>query len=266
MYMKFADLLVSSKLLISTFLVYIPMLSFFVLLVSTMTDNANSTLEQVSAVHTRLRTEANDLLNKLNEMRNQHHKKATIELEPDDSVKAKKAAFAFYGETFSMVLKIRFKRDIPNLIEHAFRNILKVQQCVIYEVPNEKGVDYKVRNIWGLAESETAIKTAAQFRKCDITLTAADRKQALTSDDLKRQANLYEAYDKFVSELFPLEWVLPVTSGEHCLYVIYVGKQSSNALPTFTYQLVEPVLTCAVQAIIKMSSKDARPSFSSFSS
>ena len=92
MYLKFANLAVSSKILVSIFLVYIPLLSIFVLLTSTKSDNLRSKRDQLLAVNTRLRAEANDLLNRLNEMRNKSVLPEETEEEGNESVREKRAA------------------------------------------------------------------------------------------------------------------------------------------------------------------------------
>ena len=126
MYLKYANLAVSSKILVSLFLVYIPLLAFFVLLTSTKADNLRSQRDQLQTVHTRLRGEANDLLNRLNDIRTGGKEGQNPEESDNDSVKEKRAAFKYHSKAFEGIMNIRYNRDVPNLIETLLKNELKV--------------------------------------------------------------------------------------------------------------------------------------------
>jgi len=264
MYLKFAQLATGSRIIVSVFLVYIPLLSFFTLLTSTKFDNLQSTKEQLHAVHTRLRGEANDLLNKLHEMRNTSSEKLNKPVDDNDALTGKRATFKYHSDAFKGIMDIRHKRDIPNLIETLFKKTLKIETGVIYEAPENKKGDYKIRNIWGLGGIDDAREKAAIFRNGDITRICADKRHTMSADDLKRQPNLYEAYDNFSKEMFIPEWVLPVSGQDTTLFVVYTGKQKGDIQPRLTAQVVEPLLSCISQAIVKLANSEIRPSFSTF--
>lgn len=266
MYLKYANLAVSSKIMVSLFLVYIPLLAFFVLLTSTKSDNLRSQRDQLQAVHTRLRGEANDWLNRLNDLRSGGQEPEDTVESDNDSVKEKKAAFRYHSKAFEGIMNIRFKRDIPNLIENLLKNELKIEHGVIYEAPETRNGDFKIRNIWGVGTPETSREKAAPFRKCDITRHVSDKRQSMNSEELMREPNLYEDFDNFSKELFVPQWVFPVANQDASLFVIYTGKQKANHLPKYTGPLIEPLLTCSSQAIVKLSNKETRPSFSTFNS
>ena len=161
-------------------------------------------------------------------------------------------------------MKIRFKRDIPNLVEDIFKDVLEIESGIIFEAPENRTGDYKIRNVWGLGSDDAAREKVAPFRNGDMTRLVSDRKQPMSADDLKREPNVYEDFDRFSRDVFVPQWILPIFHGDTALFIIYVGKQKGGVSLKFTSQLVEPLLSCSSQAIVKLSNKETRPSFSTF--
>ncbi len=263
MYLNQAETAGSSEMIVSIGLVYVPIISFFVILVSTKVDNLQSKHDQLHARYVRLRTDANELVNQLHKMRHGDPDKAE-DVTDDRAIEEKRRAFEYYREAFLGVMKIRYKRDIPNLIEAILSSHLMVEHGVVFECPDERSGDFRIRNIWGMPKGDATRDSVAAFRNGDLARFVADNKRPLFIDEVKRMPNLYENHDNFIKELFPLECVMPVVHLERCLFVVFIGKQKGNALLRFTPQLVEPLLTTTGQAIGKLMARDARPSFSTF--
>ena len=243
-------------------LVYVPLLGFFVLLSATKVDNLQSKRDQLHARLVRLRTDANELVNRLHKVRS--GEKGEGEEADDTTADEKRAAFDFYRQAFQGVLEIRYKRDVPSLIEKMLAGPLAVEHGVVFEAPDDKSTEYKFRTVWGLAKGETTEATAASFRSSDLIRFVVDNRRPLFLDEIKRSPNLYETHDGFLKQLFPVECVLPVIHLERVLFVVVVGKQKAGAPVKFTHQLVDPLLATAGQAIGKLMTRDARPSFSTF--
>ena len=264
MYLNQAETAGSSEVIVSIGLVYVPIISFFVILVSTKVDNLQSKHDQLHARYVRLRTDANDLVNRLHKMRHGDPDKSDEIGDENKAIEEKRKAFEYYRTCFLGVMKIRYKRDIPNLIEAVLSQHLQIEHGVVFETPDERSGDFRVRNFWGLAKGDSTRDNVAAFRNGDLSRFVADNKRPLYIDEIKRMPNLYESHDNFIKELFALECIMPVVHLEKCLFVVFIGKQKGNALLRFTPQLVEPLLSTTGQAIGKLMARDARPSFSTF--
>lgn len=258
-YVKYQTM--KTEIVVRILLVYTPLALGIIVLVSTKIDSLRSQYEHLHAKVSRLKGDANKLLKDIQKLRSGVEEKGKGKQE--ESLAEKRALFHFYQEAFRAVARVRFKRDIPAMIQ-TLAERLDLQHGMVLEAPDDRGKEYRVRAFWGLPQTVASKQLLNKHKDSDLTRWAGDRKSPLGLDDIKRQPNLYEAHDRFIQELFPIEVILPITHLDKTLFVAYLGKQGAKAEIEFKAGILTPVLEVVGQAIGKIMARDGRPSFSVF--
>lgn len=258
-YIKYQTM--KAEIMVRIMLVYTPLALGIIVLVSTKIDSLRSQYEHLHAKVSRLKGDANKLLKDIQKIRTGGEEKGLGKQE--ETLAEKRALFNFYQDAFKAVAQVRFKRDIPTMIQ-TLAERLGLQHGAVLEAPDDRGKEFRVRTFWGLPQTIASKQVLNKHKDCDLTRWAADRKGTLGLDEIKRQPNLYEAHDQFIQELFPIEVILPITHLDKTLFIAYLGKQGPQATIEFKAGILTPVLEVVGQAIGKIMSRDGRPSFSVF--
>lgn len=252
----------NNEILIRTCVNYAPLTMFMLMLLSSRTEERNTAKEQAYARLRVLRSEADDRLKLLRKIR-------TGELETtsdgqEDVVRNRKTTFDIYQELYPKILKIRFKRDIPPIVQEALHGAFGMEAGVIYELPPEKGGEFQLRARWGVPDEAAATEALARFATSDLVRRTADTRAPMQPDVIKRQPNLYEEYDEFAAALFPLDFLAPVVVLGRTTFVVISGKPGDRGRIPFEFNLLPPILAGCGLAISKLAQKDGRASFSTF--
>lgn len=255
----------NTEILFRTSVNYVPLTMFMLMLFAARLEERNTAKEQAYARLKVLRNDSNDRLKDLKKIRSGEMEEAAAG--QAESIRQKKVTFELYQELYPRILRIRYKRDIPPIIQQAAQNGFGLQAGVIYELPEEKTGEVQVRARWGIPEGQAAIDEAlARFATSDLVRTAGDSRAPLQIDVIKRKPNLYEEFDEFTEALFPLEFLAPVVVLGKSLFVVIGGQPGEKGRVLFEFNLLQPVLVSSGLAISKLAQKDGRTSFSTFGS
>lgn len=250
------------ELVTSVASVYFALPCFIVLLVSTKVDNLWSTLEKERLRHQKLSSEASKLVDLL---RKSKEVKADQEVGDDEATLGRRrATFEMAQEMYLELVNLKTRRDANAFLERLFAGKLAFAQGFVLETPDE-GRELKVRNVWGfLAPQEKVDRLLADFKDRELSMWVLDRKEWLDSERIRKQPNLFEAADRFNSQLFGLERVIPVVSQGRTVNVIYLGEQSPQAPVPFDHALLEPLLAGLGLVLAKLTGKKGARQFATF--
>lgn len=253
----------NTEILFRTSVNYAPLTMFMLMLFSARVEERNTAKEQAYARLKVLRNDTNDRLKELKKIRSGEMEEASAG--QAEAIRQKKITFEVYQEVYPRILRIRYKRDIPPIIQQAAQQAFGLGAGLIYELPEEKGGEVQVRASWGLHEGHAPTDEAvAKFATSDLVRQCADSRGPLQPDAIKRQPNLYEEFDEFAEALFPLEFLAPVVVLGKSLFVVVGGKPGEQGRVRFEFNLLQPVLISSGLAISKLAQKDGRTSFSTF--
>ena len=166
----------------------------------------------------------------------------------------------FYVELFS----VRFKREIPKLFESLFFGWYKIPHGLVFEIESE-GREIRLRGHWGLGgkPAETSLRMS-EFRDNPFVRWAVEHKEIGSVEDAKKDLNLLAALEKFNSGAFELSCTVPVVVQDRNAFVVFLGKNKDDQGLLFDTKQIMPVLQTVSMTLLKIGSKDARPSFSTF--
>lgn len=250
------------EILVRTGMVYAPLMGLMLILHSTRVDERKSGKDQAKARLDTLRQDTTEKLNLLKKMRSGELEKGATEQE--EILKAKRATLELYRELFPPILRIRYKRDIPPLIQSAAQDGFGLGAGVVYEMPEDKAGEPHIRALWGLEKSTAIEELLRKHAKGDLVRVTAETRSPLQLDAIKRQPNLFEEHDQMAGKLFAPECLLPVLLLGKTLFVVVVGRPTTRGRAPYEFTLFHPLIQACGQAISKLAQKDGRASFSTF--
>jgi hypothetical protein len=255
----------NTEILFRTSVNYAPLTMFMLMLFSARVEERSTGKEQAYARLKVLRNDSNDRLKELKKIRSGEMEEANAG--QAEAIRQKKLTFEVYQEVYPRILRIRYKRDIPPIVQQAAHQAFGLEAGLLYELPEEKGGEVQVRAAWGISEGQASVDEAiAKFASSDLVRVCADTRAPLQPDAIKRQPNLYEEFDAFAETLFPLEFLAPVVVLGKTLFVVIGGRPGKHGRVRFEFNLLQPVLVSSGLAISKLAQKDGRTSFSTFGS
>lgn len=251
-----------TEILFRTAVNYAPLTAFMLILFAARVEERKTFKDQAYARLQMLRNDSNDKLKMLKKMRSgetedQHRGQ-------EDTIRSKKLIFEIYQELFPKILRIRYKRDIPPILQQASQQCFGLSSGVIYEIPPEKTGEVQIRSRWGLEEGPRVDEALARFARGDLVRTCSDSRAPMQPDQIKRRPNLYEEMDQFAEALFPIECLYPCLLLGRTAFVMIAGKPGSKGRVPYEFSLLNPIFLGCGQAISKLAQKDGRASFSMF--
>lgn len=250
------------EILVRTFLSYAPLTAFTLVLFSNAVEEQKTAKEHHTASLKKLRKDSSFLLDQLKKLRSGELDQGAEDLEKQ--LTSRKACFEIYREVFPEILRIRYKRDIPALLERVCQQGFGLQAGILYEIPEDKQSEVLVRAQWGLAKTPKVEEAVARYAKGDLVRRVADERAPFGLDQIQRQPVLFEEYDEFAKDLFTIETVIPTLLLGRTLFVMFVGMPSSRGRVPYDAVLLQPIVQGCGQAISKLAQKDGRKKFSTF--
>lgn len=253
----------NSEILFRTAINYAPLTAFMLILYSARVEELRTRRDQAYARLKVLRNDCNDRLRDLKKLRSgeQEDEARTTQAE---SIQIKERTLEIYQEIFPRILQIRFKREIPPILQHATQQCFGLRCGVIYEIPPEKTAEVQIRARWGMDESEKTLATLTRYSRSDLVRTCDDSRTPMQPDFIKRKPNLYEEFDVFSKEIFPIECLVPCVVLGKTMFVLIAGGASEQGRVPYDFNLLPPVFHGCGQAMSKLVQKDARARFSAF--
>ncbi len=250
------------ELIMSVFSVYFTLPMFIVLLTSTKVDNLMGQLEKEKLRLQRANAEGGRTIELLKKSKEQNEEKP--EEDDESNLSRRRYLQGLTSDFYKKLVKVRFRRDVNNLLEELFSQGLGFPQGFVLEAPDE-GREMKVKNVWGFqAPGPELDKQIGEFKDRDLTAWAFERREILDQESFRKLPNLFEAADRFNGQLFPLAYVIPVVSMGRTANIVYLAAQKPSYIAPFDYPTVEPFLTALGLVLAKVGGKSAKPQFAVF--
>lgn len=239
------------------------LLVYFCLLASTKVENWTGQREKAVVSHRRLAEEAIKTQETIKAKRLERGQKTTPQ-EQDSGLLQKRLALELFKLSYQEVFSVRFKRDVPRLLERLLSERMAMTCGVVLEV-SEDLKEIRIRNQWGLASTLTnPLSLIAAHKDSALVRRVVDRKETLSADDCRKDLDLLDAHCRFSEELFSLSCVVPILAGERTALVVLLGAQADRCPLPFDLNLIRPILSTLAVVLVRVSTKEARPSFSTF--
>jgi hypothetical protein len=239
------------------------LLVFFDLLASTKIENVASRRERETLLHRKLSEEIIKTQETIKAKREAQSKKETKD-EQDKGLVQKKQLLELYKQTYVEVFAVRFKRDVPKLLERMLAERLGARAGIVLET-SEDLKEIRIRSHWGLSAGRSDPMTAiAAHKDSRLMRRAAEKREPICEEDCRKDLPLLEAYTKFCEDLFRLTWALPVVAGDKTAFVVFLGPQVEGHTLPLDLNVIRPIIAAIGVVLIKIGAKDARPSFSTF--
>jgi hypothetical protein len=240
------------------------MLLFVNLLSHVKLENVMSRREMEYGSMRKNQNEQIDLVEKIKKKQQESKEAAAPEKKEDKAISQRKAVLEMQKAIYVDVLNLRYRRELPKVLETLFAGWFGYKVGVVFEIA-EDSRELKLRAHWGVAEVHAnALETISSFKENAVVRFVSDRRDPVLPDDLKKDMTLFEALEAFNKGLFPLSLAVPVVVQDKPAFILLLGEAAPDAKLTYEYKTVVPILAAASMSLVKLSSKDARPSFSTF--
>ena len=241
------------------------LLLFLDLLAAVKLENATSKRELEYGSFRKNQSEQIELVERI--------KKKQLESKEVASEKKEDRATAVRANTLEMqksiyvdVMNLRYRREVPKVLETLFGTWLGAKFGVVFEI-QEDTRELKLRTHWGVSEARAdALSLISSFKDNAIVKFICDRRDPVTPEDLKKDMVLFDGLNAFNEGLFPLYLGLPVVVQDRPAFIVLMGEARADAKVPYEYKALLPILTAISMSLVKIGSKDARPSFSTFAS
>jgi len=249
--------------IICDFLLLIPIC----LIAATRLDNASSEREKEYLSFRRRMDERAHLKKTIEHAHGEMKKKGreATQQPRDKSLEGRKAILHFtllgYGEIFHM----RFRRDVPKVVENLFLRTMGISRGVVFEVP-EDSKDLRLRNHWGVEELRpgNVIALISEHKGAAFLRWVVDRKQVLTPADAQTDMSMLDGYNAFSKGLFEVRYALPIVVLQRTAFVLVLSAPDDKTKVPFEIKQVESIMDSIGACLVKIGSKDKRPKFSTF--
>jgi hypothetical protein len=184
--------------------------------------------------------------------------------EEDQAIAAKRMTLEMLKGVYGQILGLRFKREVPKLLENLFGSWFKVGYGIIFEQDLESK-ELRLRNHWGLSDKRSdAIAAISALKDNKVIRLAAERKDILTPAEAQKDINLFSALEKFNAELFELHCAIPIVVQDRNIFIALIGKPDPLAPLPLDFKQIQPILQALGMSIHKIGAKDSRPRLSTF--
>lgn len=252
-----------SEILLRTAINYAPLTAFMLILFSARLEELRTRRDQAYARLKVLRNDSNDRLRTLKKLRSGEEEPTQVQ--QAENIRVRHLTFEIYQEIFPRILQIRFKREIPPILQFASQECFGLQYGVIYEIPPEKTAEVQIRAQWGVDEGDETIReTLVRYARSDLVRTCDDSRNSMQVDFIKRKPNLYEEFDVFSREVFPIECLFPCVVLGKTMFVMIAGGPTEKGRVPYDFSLLGPIFSSCGLAMSKLVQKDARARFSAF--
>jgi hypothetical protein len=251
-----------SEILFRTVVNYAPLTAFMLILYAARLEELRTRRDQDYARLKILRSDTDDRLKQLRKLRSGEIEETNAG--QVEALREKELTFEIYQEIYPRVLKARFKREIPPILQFAAEACFGLECGVIFEIPQEKNAEVQIRAQWGLPDSPETTEQLTRYARSDLVRTCDDSRTPLQPEFIKRKPNLYEEFDTFSKDIFPIECLFPCVVLGKTMFVMIAGKATGHGRVRYEFNLLNPIFLSCGQAMSKLIQRDARASFSTF--
>jgi hypothetical protein len=242
------------------------LLVIVVLLAATKLENHSSRREMEFRAFRKNQAEQIDLVEKI--------KKKQLEVKQqggsagarakDEGTDVRRTTLEMQKATYIEVLNLKYRREVPRMLENLFRSWFKMGAGIVFEIGDDAR-DLKPRGHWGVLEGRPdATAQISAFKDNPVVRLACDRRDPITPEELRKEMTLFEGLEKFNAGLFPLHVAVPITVQDRATFVLLAGAPAQDAALPYEYKTVQPILAALSMSLVKIATKDTRPSFSTF--
>lgn len=233
------------------------------LLASTKLENVSSRREMEYRSFRKNQNEHLELVEKLKAKQLEAKEKKSASSE-DQAISGKRLQLEMLKGVYTQILGLRFKREVPKVLENMFSSWFKIPCGIVYEQDLESK-DLRLRNHWGVSEKRPdALAAISSLKDNKIVRRAADLREILTPEEAQKDMDLFTALQKFNAELFELTYAIPIVVQDRPIFVVFVGKPDANAPIPFELKQIQPIIQALSMSINKIGAKDSRPRLSTF--
>lgn len=239
------------------------LLVFLDLLAAVKLENVTSKRELEYGSFRKNQSEQIDLVEKIKK-KQLESKEKTSESKEDRASELRKNTLEMQKAIYVDVLSLRYRREVPKVLETLFSTWLGAKFGVVFEI-QEDTRELKLRAHWGVAEARgDALSLISNFKDNAIVKYICDRRDPVTPEDLKKDMVLFDALNAFNEGLFPLSMGLPVIVQDRSAFIVLMGEPKADTKVTYEFKVLQPILQAISMSLVKIGSKDTRPSFSMF--
>ena len=239
-------------------------LIFVDLLAAVKLENIASKREMEFGSLRKNQNEQIDLVEKIKKKQLESKEAASPERKEDKAAEARKNTLEMQKSVYIDVMNLRYRREVPKVLETIFTTWFGYKFGVVFEIAEDTR-DLKLRAHWGVSEARTdALSLISSFKENAIVRFACDRRDPVMPEDLKKDMVLFDGLQAFNTGLFPLTMVMPLVVQDRPAFIVMLGEVGAEARLAYDYKSVLPILTAISMSMVKIGSKDARPSFSTF--
>lgn len=240
------------------------LLIFIDLLAAVKLENVNSKRELEQGSLRKNQNEHVDLVERIKKKQLESKEASSPEKKEDRASEVRKNTLEMQKSIYVEVMGLRYRREVPKVLESLFGSWLGARFGVVFEL-QEDTRELKLRAHWGVSETRAdALSLISSFKDNAIVKYICDRRDPVTPEDLKKDMVLFDALSAFNDGLFPLHVALPVVVQDRPAFIVLMGETRPDSRIPYEYKTVLPVLTAISMSLMKIGSKDARPSFSTF--
>jgi hypothetical protein len=240
------------------------LLIFIDLLAAVKLENVASRREMEYGSLRKNQNEHVELVEKIKKKQLEGKEAANPEKKEDRAAETRKQTLEMQKAIYVEVMALRYRREVPKVLESMFATWFGMKFGVVFEIAEDTR-DLKLRAHWGVSEVRTdALSLISGFKENPIIRFVCDRRDPVTPEDLKKDMVLFDGLQAFNDGLFTLTVGLPVVVQDRPAFIVMLGESREDARLPYEYKLILPVLTAISMSLVKIGSKDARPSFSTF--
>ncbi len=230
------------------------------ILCSNRLEEAEADLENARVKYKKLSSDLSDLKKRMEQLEKEEDGAETEG--SSEAVEQKKKLIRALGYSYERLMRLRLKKDVAPALAEIMEEAFRRSAGVVIECPEEKIREYRLRRYWGLPSNPGTRELLALFKDATFVRAAAEKRAILSMEEIKKDINMLEEYEKFAGELFPIEYVIPVTSSDRCIFVLVVGPGKDASESTFSPVNMAPMLSTLGLLLTKILSRDSRASFS----
>lgn len=239
------------------------LLVFLDLLAAVKLENVTSKRELEYGSFRKNQSEQIDLVEKIKKKQLESKEEAK-EKKEDRASELRKNTLEMQKSIYVDVMNLRYRREVPKVLETLFSTWLGAKFGVVFEI-QEDTRELKLRAHWGVSEVRAdALSLISSFKDNAIVKFICDRRDPVTPEDLKKDMVLFDGLNAFNDGLFPLYLGLPVIVQDRSAFIVLMGEPRPDTKVAYEYKMLQPILQAISMSLVKIGSKDARPSFSMF--
>lgn len=242
------------------------MLLFVNLLAHVKLENVTSRREMEYGSLRKNQNEHVELVERIKKKQLESKEAASPAQKEDKQTAQRKSVLDMQKAIYVDVMNLRYRREVPKVLESLFLGWFGFKLGVVFEIA-EDSRELKLRAHWGVADVHAnALETISSFKENVVVRFVCDRRDPVFPDDLKKDMTLFEALEAFNKGLFPLSIAVPVVVQDKPAFIVLLSDALPGAKLAYDYKTIVPILAAVSMSLVKLSSKDARPSFSTFAS